>query len=298
MLQVSVLIVNYNTAAEVIQCVHSVLAQQGVTFDIWVIDNASHDMSVKRLQETFSNIHVIENARNVGFGAANNIGAAGASGEYLYFLNPDAQLIGSDSLLRLYTFLKDRPACGLAGTRVIETASGRKIKAAYHYPGQAHLKNTAGIANLPGKIAWIQGSSMLIKKSLFDQLHGFDDNYFLYAEETDLCLRVRKAGYCIEVCPDASVEHIGGASQRHEKVAATRLRKQQALYLFYQKHYSHADCQRLAKRARKHATWKILWLRWRLYWHVSAALEIALIRQHMIRDAAQAFLTKTAILIA
>jgi len=289
MVEVSVLIVNYNTAAEVIQCVQSVLQQQHLSFDIWVIDNASLDPSVARLKDTFgARIHVIENPTNVGFGAANNIGAIHASGEYLYLLNPDAQLTQANSLSQLLAFLKDKPLCGLAGTRIIETATKREIKAAYHYPGQAHLKNTAGFTALPGKIAWIQGSSMLIKKSLFDQLHGFDNDYFLYAEETDLCLRVRQAGYSIEVCEDASVEHIGGASQRHEKIAATRLKKQQALYLFYQKHYSRADCQYLAKRALRHAYWKTLWLRaQRLF---KRPTEVALIRQQVIRDAAQAFL--------
>ena len=289
MINLSVIIVNYNTASEVIACIHSLLKQQALNFDIWVIDNASADGSAARLTAEFgTRIHLIQNTTNDGFGKANNIAASQARGEYLYFLNPDTVLPDTHGLATLYQYAVNHPESGLVGSKVVDSKTKHVIKAATHYPHQRHLKHTAGLNTLPGAIAWIQGSSMLMKKSLFNQLNGFDPDYFLYAEETDLCLRVRKAGHEIHVCLDVTVEHIGGASQRHEKIAAMRLKKQQGLYLFYQKHYHPTDCRHLAQRALTHSCWKIRYLRCLQYF--KRVPSTALIRQRVIHQAAQSFL--------
>lgn len=258
---VSVIVVNYNTSAEVINCLHSVLCQQDIDFDVWVVDNASFDDSVARLQHTFgARIQLIASPDNLGFGRANNLASAKAAGEYLYLLNPDAQLTDPHDLKRLVEFLQARPRCGLAGTTVIQSDNQRLIATASQYPGQRHLKTTQGLQDLPGTIAWLQGSSMLLSRARFHQISGFDPDYFLYAEETDLCLRLRKAGHEIDVCTDVKVHHIGGASQRQAKIYDMRLRKQRGLYLFYTKHYSPDDARRLAKRARLHSLLNLLWL--------------------------------------
>lgn len=284
-IRVSVIVVNYNTATEVIDCLHSVLSQQDIDFEVWVVDNASVDDSVARLQHTFgSRIQLIQSPDNLGFGRANNCAAAKASGEYLYLLNPDAHLTDPHDLKRLVDFLIERPRSGLAGTRVIQQHSQQVIAAAHQYPGQRHLKTTRGLQDLPGDIAWLQGSSMLIRAACFHHIGGFDPDYFLYAEETDLCLRLRKAGYFIDVCTDVKVQHIGGASQRHAKIFDMRLRKQRGLYLFYHKHYSPDDARRLAKRARRHSLLNLLWLTpVSILW---AAKRTKLIRQKVLYQAA------------
>lgn len=287
MLSLSVIIVNYNTAAEVVACVTSVLQQQNLPFDIWVIDNASVDDSVVRLRSTFGEkIQLIVSPHNLGFGRANNLAAAQAMGEYLYFLNPDAQLTDYNALKTLVEFMRAHSQCGLAGTTVIDSNSQNTIAPALHYPGQRHLTNSSDFAQLPGNIAWVQGSSMIIAKTLFDQLHGFDPDYFLYAEEADLCLRIRKAGYEIALCSAVHVQHIGGASQRSSSVAATRLKKQQALYIFYGKHYGVDQARRLAQRALWRSRWKMLWLKW------MPTKENQWIRQRVIYQAAKEFLDR------
>ncbi len=284
-IDVSIIIVNYNTRVEVSDCIQSLLRQTSIRFDIWVVDNASDDGSVDALQQRFgTKIKLIASSINLGFGKANNLAALHATGQYLYFINPDAQLQGSQSLRILVDYAIANPTCGLIGTTVIDTNSKQRILPAYHYPGQKQLKSTPHLAHLPGNIAWIQGSSMLMLKTRFAQLHGFDPDYFLYVEETDLCLRVRKAGYKIAVCEQVIVEHIGGASQRTEKIAATRLKKQHSLYIFYQKHYSRRDCQRLAKRSLLHSRLKISWLTF------VKPQSVALIRQQVIFQAARNFL--------
>ncbi len=284
---VSIVIVNYNTLTEIIRCINSVLVQEGISFDVVVIDNASCDHSVATLKQLFGHqIKLIASPINLGFGKANNLGAQSAHGQYVYFINPDAELKGSLALKTLVDYALKHPQAGLIGTTVIETASRKIIASAYHYPGQRHLKTTLGLAHLPGNIAWIQGSSMLMSKARFDQVHGFDPDFFLYAEETDLCLRVRKAGYEIRVCSDVFVEHIGGASQGANRIASTRLKKQQSLYLFYQKHYSLHDCQRLAKRTIKHSRLKLLYLK--LF---NSHAKTAIIRQQVILHAARQYVT-------
>jgi N-acetylglucosaminyl-diphospho-decaprenol L-rhamnosyltransferase len=288
-LEVSVLIVNYNTAKEVCAAVKSVLQQQNIRFEVIVIDNASHDDSVKQLQALFAEkIILIENHENSGFGRANNLGAQKAHGEYLFFLNPDANLIDVNALRALYDFMKANPQVGLAGTKLISPHTQKTIKPAYSYPQQHHLKFTQHFANLPGKIAWVQGSSMMMRKDIFTQIHGFDKDYFLYAEEMDLCLRVRQAGFEIGVCEGVTVEHIGGASERFEKIAATRRRKQQGLYLFYQKHYDLRDVNALAKRAMVRSFMKMLWLSVARF--ISPKNQAMWIRQKVVYQVAREFL--------
>lgn len=284
---VSVIVVNYNTAAEVIDCLHSVLCQQDIDFDVWVVDNASFDDSITRLQNTFgARVQLIASPDNLGFGRANNLASAKAAGDYLYLLNPDAQLTDPHDLKHLVEFLQARPRCGLVGSHVIQ--QHRLIATASQYPGQRHLKTTRGLQDLPGTIAWLQGSSMLISSACFRQMGGFDPDYFLYAEETDLCLRLRKAGYEIGVCPHVQVQHIGGASQRHAKIYDMRLRKQRGLYLFYAKHYSPDDARRLAKRAHLHSLLNLLWLTPLSFCWPDK--KIKLIRQRVIYQAAIEFL--------
>src|SRR5256885_866935 len=232
-MDVSVITVTYNSAASIIDCLNSVRAQQGVEREILVIDNASSDHTVNVVLGLQANLTLIENHENVGFGRACNQGFAISKGRYIYLLNPDAQLIGTDALATLCRALSEHAHWGMAGSRVV-SATGEEKRPATTYPDQSHVRKD--FSELPGKIAWVVGASIMIKREVYAELGGFDPDFFLYSEETDFCLRLRERGYEIGLVEDVAVRHIGGASARGRHPDEVRNRRPQGVQLFLRKH--------------------------------------------------------------
>lgn len=248
-MQVSVLIVNYNTPELAANAIKSVLKQQNCQFEIIVVDNASSDHSVDYLASQFpQNIKLIASKENLGFGRANNLAFEAAKGEFIYLLNPDAELESEYGLANLLEFAKRNKQFGLMGTAIYEPKKNRWVKPRPLYPAQQHLKYTQTLDKLPGQWAWVLGASMLIPHKIYQQLHGFDSDFFLYGEETDFCLRIRKAGYAIGFCDSVKVKHVSGASEEKAVPRDTWIRKQQGFYLFCSKHYDPRDVMSIAQR--------------------------------------------------
>jgi hypothetical protein len=250
---VSVIIVTYNSAGCIAACVESVLAQQGVTFEVIVVDNASTDETPARLKNLAC--RVISAGGNLGFGRGNNLGFGVSSGRYIYLLNPDAQLTEKNSLAVLCRAMDAHPQWGMAGTRVLS----KKVESppATGYPGARHVRRD--FSKLPGKIAWIVGASMMIRRDAYEKLGGFDPRFFLYSEETDFCLRLRELGLEIGHVPEVSVAHIGAASEDARDPYEVAARKLRGLILFREKHYPADDCVRLATRDLRRARFRAIW---------------------------------------
>jgi hypothetical protein len=235
----SVIIVNYNTASCVGACIESVLKQQGIAVEIIVVDNASTDYSLEILQKFGDHIRLISNAENVGFAKANNIAFQAIQQErsdYIFLLNPDAVLSSPNDLSLLWEWMQKRPLCGLASPRVLKgTQESLPNKT---YPGEA----IAGypFKQLPGEIAWVLGAAMTIPSAVYKAVRGFDEDFFLYGEDMDLCLRIRQLGYEIGYIPEVAVLHEGAVSERDVSWYERTLKKQKAMLLFYQKHYDRA----------------------------------------------------------
>lgn len=261
MIKVSVIIVNYNTGDLVMQCIESVLKQREVTFEIIVVDNASHDSSVTLLKEKerLGQIKLQLNENNVGFGRANNQAAQIAQGEYLFLLNPDAVCQGNVVLRDMLRFIEMHPSMGLAGTQVIRTRKGGYSIPQTTYPGQRHT--TLTFNELPGKIAWVIGASMFVRADVFSKVKGFDEAYFLYGEEADLCLRIRKSGYEIGYNPVVAVAHIGGASESVSSVKEVWKRKQNGLQLFIKKHYPLIEAKKVMQVYKSRASRRLVVLK-------------------------------------
>jgi hypothetical protein len=232
-----------------------VRAQQGVEREILVIDNASRDETVGVVRSLQANLTLIENRNNVGFGRACNQGFDISKADYIYLLNPDAQLIGTDALAALCRALTEHQRWGMAGSRVV-SASGEEKTPATTYPDQSHVRKN--FSQLPGKIAWVVGASMMVKREVYAELEGFDPDFFLYSEETDFCLRLRERGYEIGLVEDAAVRHIGGASESGRDPYEVWTRRSEGLHLFWQKHYSPVDVERLLRRNRFRAAYRML----------------------------------------
>ena len=256
-MDVSVIIVNYNTSDLVQRCINSVLKQTQSIFEIIVVDNASQDDSVKVLRHYGDKIKLIENNHNHGFGKANNQGFSVSSGKYIFLLNPDAVLTDNVTLSKLQDYLKSNTFCGIAGPVVMQNE--KITQPQYVYPGQNHLKKN--LETLPGKIAWIIGASLFIRREVYEKLKGFDEDYFLYCEEVDLCLRARRAGWTIEVVSDIRVDHIGSASEKKSSKRDYWIRKQTGAMTFYKKNYGLEEAERLIKRDIKLAKRKLFFLK-------------------------------------
>lgn len=265
-MDISVIIVNYNTAALMAPCLDSVFKQTAANYEIIVVDNASQDDSVTVLQQYQDRITLIANQTNVGFGKANNQAAKVARGNYLFLLNPDAELQDTSAFVTLLAFMNNNLQCGLLGTRIVKTADGAEAKPCYFYPGQRYLKKQL---QLPGKIAWVLGASMFIRQEVFAQVNGFDEDYFLYAEEVDLCLRIRQHAYTIEYCPAVVVRHIGGASESSNPPVARWQRKYAGLQLFLRKHYSQTEVIKLLQRDKRRKGLRLCWLSLKKYCGIS-----------------------------
>lgn len=253
-MDISVIIVSYNTADLTLACLESVLASQRVNCDVFVVDNASRDNSVEIIRKRFPTVKVIANDSNRGFGAANNQALREAAGEYIIFLNPDTT-VEPGSIFKMVSFMNAHPQVGLAGPKVLNPDGTRQDSVSYRYPG--HRYGAADLGVLPGEIACILGACLIASADLLRKLGGFDEDFFLYGEDQDLSLRIRKHGLEIGFIEDAVIMHHGGQSERDTLPAEVVRKKIRAEYLFYSKHYKPEAIRRICSAQRLRACWRM-----------------------------------------
>ncbi len=258
----SVIIVSYNAAGHLGRCLESVFQQKKVSFEVFVVDNASEDGSCGLVSEHFPGTHLIANATNAGFAKANNQALKKAQGEIVYFLNPDTAL-GPGVLYRVKTYLSDHPEVGIAGTRIVNPDGSFQASVEMRYPGGRHgekemkaLFATSGVS--PAPVAWVLGASMAGRRSVLQGIGGFDERFFLYGEDADICLRVRKAGFEVGFIPEAVVVHWGGESERGHSRLSVWEKKIRAETLFFNKHYSKTTCRKIHREGLLQAYWRLL----------------------------------------
>jgi len=252
---VSIIIVNYNTRQLLLDCLDSVSEQSASGDEVIVVDNRSADGSADAVAARYPKVRLIRNMENRGFARANNQGLAAAENDWIWFLNPDTRLMAGarDQIL---AFLCRHPAVGLAGTMLLNPDGSHQPSVEERYPGQRYAPHALG--DLPGAIAWVSGASMVARRTAIDAVGGFDEQYPLYGEELDLCLMLRRAGWAIGWAPDSRVVHIGGQSQRDNTPESVWTKKFTAELIFYQKHYPPAAVQRIKRKNRLQAAWRLL----------------------------------------
>jgi N-acetylglucosaminyl-diphospho-decaprenol L-rhamnosyltransferase len=253
MMDLSVIIVSYNTAAITCDCLDSVLAAAGEK-EVFVVDNASIDGTAAIIQARFPALHLIANCENRGFGAANNQALPLCRGRYLFYLNPDTR-VSPDAFVRALSFMDANPAIGLAGARIANPDGSPQESVSLRYPGQKHSRGE--LDSLPGTIACVLGAAMIARTELIRTIGGFDEGFFLYGEDQDLALRIRKASFEIGFIPDAVVMHWAAQSERHSVPEAVWERKLRAEYLFYARHYRPQTVRRIRRLQYLQALWRI-----------------------------------------
>jgi hypothetical protein len=249
MKDVSVVTVTFDSEREIRGCVDSVLAQRELAVELIVVDNGSRDGTQAVLTEFSDRIRSILNVRNLGFGQAVNQAARVARGTYLFLLNPDARLPSPTALRELVGFMRAHPEVGLAGNTLVDLRGREQRSVHEQYSKQRKLR--LDFSTLPGRIAWVSGASLMVPREVFDRVGGFDPDYFLYSEDADLCLRIRKAGYSIGFHSGVVTIHSGGASSRDVTSATTEYRMRKSRYVFYRKHLCGSDVEAIAQLDRR-----------------------------------------------
>ena len=254
----SIIIVSYNTADLIGNCLKSVFAASNITREVFVVDNASSDRSSDFIKENFPSAHLIANTENKGFAAANNQALPQCKGKYVFFLNPDTEIV-PDAFSEAISFMDANPRIGLAGTKIINPDKTLQWSVSYKYPGQKYTTNES--SNLPGKIACVLGASMIGRSELIKKIVGFDEDFFLYGEDQDMCLRIRKLGHEIGYIDSATVVHLGGQSEKNSLSSEVWKKKIRAEYIFYRKHYLPKTIKRISRANIIKAWWRIITLK-------------------------------------
>lgn len=232
---VSVVIVSWNTRALTTACLASLPAAAGaLSWDAWVIDNASTDGSVAAIRDGFPHVRVVANRENAGFAAANNQGIVASRGRYVLLLNSDT-VAQPGSIAALVAFADARPRAGVVGPR-LENPDGSFQTGPTPFPSLWNeLLSVTGIGRrltyrgYPSRPAaasrhaqptdYVVGACMLARRDAIDAVGGLDERYFMYSEEPDWCWRMRAAGWETWYTPEAVVTHFGGQSTRQVREA-------------------------------------------------------------------------------
>lgn len=230
---VSIIIVNWNTRELLIDCLKSI-EQNAPGCEVIVVDNASSDDSADAVRQQFSYVKLIASETNLGFAAGNNLGAQHVSNEYLLILNPDT-IVHPGTIESLVSFLEAHPKVGLVAPELV-AVDGRKQISSYGFwpsPAEAFLRciriwriapnSRLAQAYMPLPVvgedvvypAHVLGACMLLRHDLFRELGGFDEDYFLFLEETDLCLRLHRAEWSLAYYTGACITHVGEQSMQH-----------------------------------------------------------------------------------
>jgi N-acetylglucosaminyl-diphospho-decaprenol L-rhamnosyltransferase len=224
----SVIIPTWNTRDLLAACLTSIARQTaGRGVETIVVDNGSIDGTAELLRTQFPSVHVVTNATNLGFACAANQGAAASANPYLLFLNTDAELMSGalDTLLRV---IEEQPRAGIVGAQ-LRNADGTFQGSHAPFPSLVgEFLVLSGLGRLscgapypsrgpddekgPQVVDWVGGACLLARKIAFEAVGGFDESFFLYGEEVDLCYRMRSAGWEVWYQPGARVMHLGGSS--------------------------------------------------------------------------------------
>lgn len=247
-MDLSVIIVNYNGGTLILDTIRSVWATaKSMTMELIVVDNASTDDSMHKIQEQFGNrIIPVEMGRNAGFAAANNAGLKQASGTYVLFLNPDTVVL-EGALQTLVRYMDTHPQTGACGANLFNN----NMQPAFSYwtllPGpkmewsslwsdrclrrKHHGSQEHNHTGQPKEVAYIMGADLLVRKDVLDRVGPMDEDFFLFYEETELCYRIRKAGYHIVSVPEAQILHLEGQTINAMGIRQEQMMRSRDIYL-------------------------------------------------------------------
>jgi GT2 family glycosyltransferase len=245
--ELSVVLVNYNDRTHLEECLSSLTdTVGGIPYEVIVVDNQSSDGSPEWICKHVLQVRLIANTENVGFARANNQGIQQSRGEYILFLNTDT-VVEPRAVESLLEELRSNSKIGavgpalLCGENSFQVSFGKRVsffreifqKMVLNPYFRFHLKRGAE----KREVGWLSAACLLTRKKILEEVGIFDEKFFLYFEDIDLCFRISEKGYVLEYFPQAKVFHVGGASTGGLKLFSRYHYRKSQLY-FYQKHNS------------------------------------------------------------
>ena len=234
-MKLSIIIVNFNGKHFFDACLKSIVENVPFAHEVIVVDNASSDGSVEYLRNNYMHVRVIENERNLGFAAGTNLGAGLAQGDYLLLLNNDTLLL--DDLSQAVELMESNGAIGALGARMLDKNREYNHSAGYFPAPWRLLRFSLLFQNEGGfrdgvfschdqyhPVDWVEGSFLLTPVTVWRELGGLDERYFMYVEDVDYAYRVAALGKRVVFSPRVSYIHFGGSTQERVVVLAKGFR--------------------------------------------------------------------------
>ncbi|HVP35804.1 MAG TPA: glycosyltransferase family 2 protein, partial [Terriglobales bacterium] len=231
--ELSIIIVNYKSKGFLRDCLDSIYSSKtNLNFEIWLIDNSSKDGITAWVKQNFPQVNLIENEWNLGFSKAVNQGIKESQGRYLLLLNPDTR-ISQGKVEELLKFMDENPEVGICGPKMVDEKNGLLYSCRSFPDFLTSISSSQSILNhlfphnpLSRKyllkdidraeireVDWVSGSCLFARKEMLEQIGLLDENFFMFCEDTDLCLRAKKNGWKVFYFPFLTVTHqVGGSA--------------------------------------------------------------------------------------
>jgi GT2 family glycosyltransferase len=227
----SIIIVNWKVKDLLDKCLSSILRyKNNYNLEIFVVDNDSQDGSPEMVRDKYPEVNLIALDKNIGFGAANNLAINKSKADYIFLLNPDTE-ISKDFLPNIFAYVHNNPNIGIIGPRIINDDGSKQASIRRHPSLLSQILVMFKLTNIPiingllnnylfkdfdynkeQPVEQVMGAAMFIQKSVFDKIGVFDEKFFIWFEEVDLCKRASTAGIKIKYFPGASIIHHGAQS--------------------------------------------------------------------------------------
>ena len=251
-MDISIVIVNWNTKKLLIDCLDSIFKTvNNIPMEIWLIDNASVDGSVEAVKQTYPNVNIIQNRKNLGFAAANNQAFATMQGRYALLLNTDTVLT-EGAVAEIYRFMESHPDVAMACGQLLN-ADGSRQNSFANFPSLASLIFGEALLQLlfpkkyPGKRKEIFdpmevdsciGACLMVRAAAMETVGWLDENFFFFLEETDWAFRMKQAGWRVCIVPSARIFHLQGQSVGHD--IRSRILFYRSRYFYFKKWHTHS----------------------------------------------------------
>lgn len=258
MVSLSIIIVNYNTSAYLRKYLNSLngLNLKNISIDICVIDNGSRDDSARMVKEFFPDVRLISNRENIGYAKAANHGIRSSNGKYIIISNADIHIL-DNALEELVIYLENHQEVGVIGPKVYDDPERKSVQCSCRsfpsfktalfnryslltrlFPGNRWSNQYLMLNwchNKPTEVDWVSGCFFIVRREAISGIGFFDERFFMYNEDVDLCYRIKKAGWKVLYLPYAEIAHKIGASRLNRKAIRER---HKGMWLFYSKHYA------------------------------------------------------------
>ena len=257
MLDLSIVIVSYNTRELLRSCLNSIYASQGdFGYEVSVVDNCSHDNSATMVRDEFPQVRLIVSETNNGYAWANNQGLRHSTGRYVLLLNPDT-LLPPDALQGMLDFMDSHPQAGATGPQLVREDGSLDLACRRSFPSpEVSVYRMVGLSKLfpknrrfarynltflsPDEVTEVDsvvGAFMMVRREAMEQVGLLDENFFLYGEDLDWAYRIKQAGWKIYYNPQVTVLHYKREATKQNRLKA-RYEFYRSMYLFHQKHYA------------------------------------------------------------